>query len=98
VPPPPPEPNRSYRSSLHKGEFPSLKDDLQWMPIGPACGAKRQGMNTCKRHRKGWLSFAGGGANSRRLEMFVGLADTGHGGPPHEVGARSESSNKLPSP
>lgn len=72
-------------SALHKGEFPSLKDDPQWMPVGPACGAKRQGANTCKRHRKGWLSFAGGGANSRRIEMFVGLGDTGHGGPPHEV-------------
>lgn len=41
--------------------------------------------NTCKRHRKGFLSFAGGGSNSRRIEMYVSLKDTGHGGPPHEV-------------
>lgn len=27
-------------TAKHKGEFPSLKDDKQWMPIGPSCGAK----------------------------------------------------------
>ena len=55
------------------------------MPVGPSCGAKRKGKHKCERFRKGWLSFAGGGSNSRRIEMFVSLATTGHGGPPHEV-------------
>jgi len=60
---------------------PSPQDDPQWLPLGKACGAKRRhGKNKCERHRKGFLSFAGGGPNSRRIEMFVSLADTGHGG------------------
>mmetsp|Transcript_76519 Transcript_76519/g.153634 ORF Transcript_76519/g.153634 Transcript_76519/m.153634 type:complete len:420 (+) Transcript_76519:74-1333(+) len=68
-------------SAKHKGEFPSIKDDPQWLPLGPLCGAKQKHKRkTCLRHRKGFLSFAGGGPNSRRIEMFVGLADTGHGG------------------
>lgn len=49
--------------------------------MGKACGAKRRhGLDKCQRFRKGFLSFAGGGANSRSVEMFVALADTGHGG------------------
>mmetsp|Transcript_32420 Transcript_32420/g.73285 ORF Transcript_32420/g.73285 Transcript_32420/m.73285 type:complete len:370 (-) Transcript_32420:162-1271(-) len=73
-------------NKAHKSEFKAIPDDKQWLPVGPSCGAKaRLRKNKCVRHRKGFLSFAGGGENSRRIEMFVSLADTGHGGPPHEV-------------
>lgn len=73
-------------TKLHKGEFRSIKDDKQWLPILDACGAKAKlKRQRCMRHRKGFLSFAGAGPNTRSIEMFVGLADTGHGGTPHEV-------------
>ena len=68
-------------AAAHRGEFPSFPDDPQWLPLGPACGPKRKhNKGPCLRHRKGFLSFAGGGKNSRRIEMFVTLKDTGHGG------------------
>ena len=61
-------------SAAHRGQFKSIKDDKQWMPIGKACGAKRKrGMNTCKRHRKGFISFAGRvrSALSTRGQTFI---------------------------
>ena len=68
-------------SKSHQGEFPFIPDDPQWLTLGPACGGKRKlGKGPCRRHRKGFMSFAGGGRNSRRIEMFVSLTDTGHGG------------------
>ena len=68
-------------SQAHKGQFSSIPDDPQWLPLGALCGEKRKWKRArCKRHRKGFMSFAGGGKNSRRIEMFVSLSDTGHGG------------------
>ena len=60
-------------SKSHQGEFPSIPDDPQWLPLGPTRGGKRKlGKGPCRRHRNGFMSFAGGKRNSRRIEMSHG--------------------------
>ena len=53
----------------------SIKDDPQWLPM------HQKG----KRFKRGMISFAGGGPNTRNTEMFIALADNGLGGAKHEV-------------
>jgi peptidyl-prolyl cis-trans isomerase A (cyclophilin A) len=62
----------------------SLLDDPQWLPSGPAHRINEFGV---KRFAKGYLSYAGGGPNSRDNQLFVALADNGPlgGGSPWEV-------------
>ena len=64
----------------------NLLDEPQWLPIGPSCRPKRvHHERICRRMRRGFLSYAGAGANSRSTEMFVALASIGLGGALHEV-------------
>jgi peptidyl-prolyl cis-trans isomerase A (cyclophilin A) len=62
----------------------SLVDDPQWLPAGPDHRLNKLGV---KRFAKGYLSYAGGGPNSRDNQLFVALADNGPlgGGSPWEV-------------
>lgn len=48
----------------------------QWLPKEP------------NRFKRGLVSFAGGGKDSRGTEMFVAYSDTALGAAPHEVPAR----------
>jgi cyclophilin family peptidyl-prolyl cis-trans isomerase len=62
----------------------SIKDDPQWLPAGPE---HRQNERGVKRFQKGYLSYAGGGPNTRDNQLFVALGDDGPlgGGSPWEV-------------
>ena len=51
-----------------------IQDDPQWLD-----------MKEKQRFKKGMISFAGGGENSRLTEMFIALTDVRLGGAPHEV-------------
>ena len=54
----------------------SVRDDPQWLPADGDPEA---------RFKRGLLSFAGAGANSRATEMFLAFKDIGLGGALHEV-------------
>mmetsp|Transcript_19711 Transcript_19711/g.48385 ORF Transcript_19711/g.48385 Transcript_19711/m.48385 type:complete len:316 (-) Transcript_19711:771-1718(-) len=57
---------------------PALKDDKQWL--------KNVGNKQKKPFKKGMLSFAGGSKNSRKIELFFALSDSGDlGKEPWEV-------------
>jgi peptidyl-prolyl cis-trans isomerase A (cyclophilin A) len=62
----------------------SLLDDPQWLPAGPDHRLNKLGV---KRFAKGYMSYAGGGSDSRDNQLFVALADNGPlgGGSPWEV-------------
>ena len=51
-----------------------LPDDPQWLD-----------MREKRRVKRGMLSFAGGGPNSRQTEMFIAYQDIALGGAKHEV-------------
>jgi peptidyl-prolyl cis-trans isomerase A (cyclophilin A) len=62
----------------------NLPDDPQWLPAGPDHRVNEVGV---KRFQKGYFSYAGGGPNTRDLQIFVALKDDGPlgGGSPWEV-------------
>lgn len=62
----------------------TLQDDPQWLPPGPTNRKNDKGV---KRFAKGYFSYAGGGPNTRDMQIFVTLADDGPlgGGSPWEV-------------
>jgi len=61
----------------------NLKDDVQWLPAGP----KHRKHGTTKRFAQGYMSYAGGGENTRDKQFFVALQANGPlgGGSPWEV-------------
>ena len=61
-----------------------LKDDPQWLPTGPTNRVNDLGV---QRFQKGYMSYAGGGPNTRSNQLFVALDhDRGlGGGSPWEV-------------
>jgi len=63
---------------------PSLPDDPNWLPEGPAFRQNELGV---KRFARGYLAYAGAGPHSRSLQLIVALQDNGHlaGGAPWEV-------------
>lgn len=64
--------------------FKAFPDDPQWLPNGPDHRVNALGV---KRFQRGYLSYAGGGANTRSNQLFVALADNAFlgGGSPWEV-------------
>jgi peptidyl-prolyl cis-trans isomerase A (cyclophilin A) len=56
----------------------AIADDPQWLPRGP------------RRFRRGFVSFAGGGPNSRTTQLFAAYAGLGLGDAPHEVCAHDD--------
>ena len=62
----------------------SIKDDPSWLPLGPAHRENEQGV---KRFAKGYLAYAGGGKNSRGVQLIMALGPNGRlcGGSPWEV-------------
>mmetsp|Transcript_36542 Transcript_36542/g.56137 ORF Transcript_36542/g.56137 Transcript_36542/m.56137 type:complete len:161 (-) Transcript_36542:45-527(-) len=62
----------------------NIKDDPQWLPSGPSNRENKAGI---KRFQKGYLSYAGGGKDTRNNQLFIALADNGQlgGGSPWEV-------------
>jgi cyclophilin family peptidyl-prolyl cis-trans isomerase len=62
----------------------SIVDDPQWLPEGPEHRSNDAG---AKRFARGYMSYAGGGTNSRDNQLFVALRDNGPlgGGSPWEV-------------
>ena len=62
----------------------TILDDPQWLPAGPNHRENSMGV---KRFQRGYMSYAGGGPNTRSQQLFVALADNGMlgGGSPWEV-------------
>lgn len=61
----------------------NLKDDPQWLPAGPPGRV----INGVTRYQKGYLSYAGAGANSRGTQLIMTFQDNQYlgGGSPWEV-------------
>eukprot|EP00600_Ochromonadales_sp_CCMP1393_P016885 CAMPEP_0175033220 /NCGR_PEP_ID=MMETSP0005-20121125/21866_1 /TAXON_ID=420556 /ORGANISM="Ochromonas sp., Strain CCMP1393" /LENGTH=435 /DNA_ID=CAMNT_0016293789 /DNA_START=71 /DNA_END=1378 /DNA_ORIENTATION=- len=61
----------------------NLKDDFQWLPKGPA----NREVNGTKRFQRGYMSYAGGGKNSRGTQLIMTFEDNLGlgGGSPWEV-------------
>ena len=73
-----------YERDTSGGEpYLNLPDDPQWLPLGPP-GRNIDGV---PRFQKGYLSYAGGGDNSRGTQLFITNADSLYlgGGSPWEV-------------
>ena len=62
----------------------TIPDDPQWLPAGPDHRVNAQDV---RRFQRGYMSYAGGGPNTRSQQLFVALADNGMlgGGSPWEV-------------
>lgn len=71
-------------SNLMKRFRNTIPDDANWLPAGKEF---RMNKSNVKRFQKGYLAYAGSGANSRNLQFIVALNDNGPlgGGSPWEV-------------
>ncbi len=78
-----PEVQKAFETQHLKGKG-GLPDDPQWLPAGPPGRENAQGV---KRFRKGYLSYAGAGKNSRGTQLFIAFEDNAYlgGGSPWEV-------------
>ena len=67
-----------------QGSWGSIKDDPSWLPLGPSHRENDAGV---KRFAKGYLAYAGGGKNSRGVQLIMALGPNGRlcGGSPWEV-------------
>lgn len=79
-----PEVQTTYEREESGGDpYLNLPDDPQWLPRGPP-GRSIDGV---PRFQKGYLSYAGGGANTRGTQLFITNAESAYlgGGSPWEV-------------